>query len=70
MLDDHFLARRALCLRRRPTITSVLSKIYNTPRHLNGNQTVRALHMDFSLSEWFDCVPARSVVMLDSISTT
>jgi hypothetical protein len=70
MLDYHFVACRALCLRSGPNTISLLSKIYNTPRHMNGNQTVRALHIVFSLSEWVDCVLARFVVMIDSISTS
>jgi hypothetical protein len=70
MLDDHFVARGALGLRNGPHIISIVHKIDNTPRYMDGTQTVRALHIGFPLSEWVDCVPARSVVMLDNISTT
>lgn len=70
MLDYHFVARRALCLRSGPHIISILHKIYNTPRHINWNQTVWALHRGFPLSGWFDLVPACSVVMLHNISIT
>jgi len=70
MLDYHFFARRTLCLRSGPNIISILRKIYNTPGHMNWNQTVWALHIGFPLSGRFHFVPACSVVMLNTISTT
>jgi len=70
MLDYHFFARRALRLRNGPNIISILAEIYDTPHHMNWNQTVWALHVGFPLSGWFDFVPACSIAMLNTLSTT